>query len=212
MTTELKTFRFDSDVLQKFRDISVRRGDLSWHVNEAMRLYELIQNKPKVVVETKKEVSAPKTAFDPKMILAEGINGGAWGEWCDYRKTKRKPVSEMATKKQFKLLREYDFDTQREIIDLSIANDYAGLFPPKSKVSGGVKNDAINSTDWANGLSDLASQPNHGGVDSEFSRVEEFGGGQRDRLSEQLQAPAIGGNDRGQHQLGLDGQSWHGKG
>ena len=51
MATELKTFRFDEDVLQAFRDISKRRGDLSYHVNEAMRVYPLIQKKVKPYVE-----------------------------------------------------------------------------------------------------------------------------------------------------------------
>ena len=39
MATELKTFRFDVDVLQRIRDICKRRGDLSYHINEALRQY-----------------------------------------------------------------------------------------------------------------------------------------------------------------------------
>jgi len=39
MATELKTFRFDIDVLQRIRDICKRRGDLSYHINEALREY-----------------------------------------------------------------------------------------------------------------------------------------------------------------------------
>jgi uncharacterized phage protein (TIGR02220 family) len=39
MATELKTFRFDVDVLQRTRDICKRRGDLSYHINEALRQY-----------------------------------------------------------------------------------------------------------------------------------------------------------------------------
>lgn len=54
MTTVLKTFRFDEEVLQKFKDISVRRGDLSWHVNEAMRQYKLINKKEAKVREVVK--------------------------------------------------------------------------------------------------------------------------------------------------------------
>ncbi len=56
MATVLKTFRFDEEVLQKFKDISVRRGDLSWHVNEAMRQYKLINKKK----ECKPAVIEPK--------------------------------------------------------------------------------------------------------------------------------------------------------
>ncbi len=39
MATELKTFRFNKVVLQRFRDICRRYGDLSYHVNEALREY-----------------------------------------------------------------------------------------------------------------------------------------------------------------------------
>ena len=58
MATELKTFRFDSNVLQRFKEISKRRGDLSFHVNEAMRVYRPAQ-------EAKSKAVAPPQ-FDPK--------------------------------------------------------------------------------------------------------------------------------------------------
>lgn len=63
-----------------------------------------------------------------EIIIPDKINLEAWAEWIEYRKAKRKPVSPLAAKKQFKLLTEYDQDSQQEIIDNSIQNDYQGLF------------------------------------------------------------------------------------
>lgn len=59
------------------------------------------------------------------------INQQAWEEWLEYRKAKKKPVSDLAAKKQFKVLALYTHEVQQKIIDQSIMNDYTGLFPPK---------------------------------------------------------------------------------
>jgi hypothetical protein len=61
------------------------------------------------------------------------INMEAWQEWCEYRKAKKKPVSEFAQVKQWKVLALYNHTTQQAIIDQSIMNDWQGLFPPKFK-------------------------------------------------------------------------------
>lgn len=67
-----------------------------------------------------------------KVILTpDGINSPAWDEWIKFRKSKKKPVSQEAAKKQFKLLTDYDLNTQQQIINQSIQNDYQGLFEPK---------------------------------------------------------------------------------
>ena len=63
-----------------------------------------------------------------EIIIPDKINLEAWAEWIEYRKAKRKPVSELAANKQFKLLESYSDDQQQEIIDNSIQNDYQGLF------------------------------------------------------------------------------------
>jgi len=65
------------------------------------------------------------------IIIPDGINQSAWNEWVAYRKSKKKTVSQAAAKKQFKLLTNYDFEVQQQIIDQSIQNDYQGLFAPK---------------------------------------------------------------------------------
>ena len=66
-----------------------------------------------------------------EIIIPDGINQPAWDEWIDYRKSKKKTVSQAAAKKQFKLLTNYAFEVQQQIIDQSIQNDYQGLFAPK---------------------------------------------------------------------------------
>lgn len=57
MATELKTFRFDVDVLQRIRDICKRRGDLSYHINEALRQYIDKPNELDLVSEKKPEAN-----------------------------------------------------------------------------------------------------------------------------------------------------------
>jgi hypothetical protein len=59
------------------------------------------------------------------------INLEAWAEWCEYREAKKKPVSELAQVKQWKVLALYTHQVQQAIIDQSIMNDWQGLFAPK---------------------------------------------------------------------------------
>jgi len=61
-----------------------------------------------------------------------GINAVAWNEWVDYRKAKKKAISQAAATKQFKLLSDYALDVQQQIINQSIQNDYQGLFAPRA--------------------------------------------------------------------------------
>jgi uncharacterized phage protein (TIGR02220 family) len=61
MATELKTFRFDVDVLQRTRDICKRRGDLSYHINEALRQY-IDKHGEADLVSEKKPVAKPNKA------------------------------------------------------------------------------------------------------------------------------------------------------
>lgn len=56
-----------------------------------------------------------------------------WAEWENFRRKKRKPISETAANMQFKLLEAFDEATASSIIDFSISNDYQGLFPPKNR-------------------------------------------------------------------------------
>lgn len=103
--------------------------------------------------------AANKNLNKPKnvIIIPEGINQPAWNEWIEYRKSKKKTVSSAAAKKQFKLLTDYAFDVQQQIIDQSIQNDYQGLFAPKGGINGSqpAQQSAMNNltdTSWANHL------------------------------------------------------------
>ena len=78
------------------------------------------------------------TAEDAKAYAEEkefgyALNESSYAEWLKYRSAKRKPVSVMAMQKQVSLLCRYDEATQKAIVDRSIANDYQGLFEPKSE-------------------------------------------------------------------------------
>lgn len=83
----------------------------------------------------------------------ESINPVAWAEWIAYRTEKRKKVSPTAAKKQWCMLASYPPDVQACIINESIANDYQGLFPPKSMTGEGTRGRSLaqdlTDTSWA---------------------------------------------------------------
>ena len=56
----------------------------------------------------------------------------AWLKWVEFRRKKRKPVSEDAAREQLAKLIRYGPDGAVESISNSIASDYQGLFEPKS--------------------------------------------------------------------------------
>lgn len=70
-------------------------------------------------------------SLKPELVIPNGINLNAWNEWIDFRKAKKKPVSQLAATKQFELLLKYNEQEQQAIINNSITNDYQGLFEPK---------------------------------------------------------------------------------
>ncbi|MCF6207600.1 MAG: MarR family transcriptional regulator, partial [Sulfurovum sp.] len=84
--------------------------------------------------------------FADSADFAFRLNPTAYKEWLEYRRKKRKPVSLMAMQKQVALLCRYDEATQKEIVDRSIANDYQGLFEPKSESGSAAGGD--DSIDW----------------------------------------------------------------
>ena len=55
------------------------------------------------------------------------INQNAFNEWMAYKKYKNKG----AITKTLNMLNKYDFQTQQEMVDKSIMNEYKGLFEPK---------------------------------------------------------------------------------
>jgi len=83
----------------------------------------------------KKNKNDKKEPLKP-IVVPTNINPIAWSEWTEYRKSKKKPISIHAAKKQFKLLSSHDFDQQQLIINKSIQNDYQGLFDPQEQSNG----------------------------------------------------------------------------
>ena len=59
------------------------------------------------------------------------INQDAFNEWMKYKKYKNKG----AITKTLNMLNKYDYQTQQEMVDKSIMNEYKGLFEPKQKRS-----------------------------------------------------------------------------
>jgi len=87
--------------------------------------------------------------------LPIGLNIEAWNEWCEYRKeARRKPVSSFAAKKQFKMLLKYTEAQQQQIIDISISNDYTGLFDLKVTPKQADTIDMLTDRSWAEHLTD----------------------------------------------------------
>ena len=102
--------------------------------------------------ETKGElITLPEREVDISSPPAS-INHMAWVEWIGYRAGKRKPVSPAAAKKQWETLSQHSHAAQAKYINESIANDYQGLFPPKSG-DGGTRDRSLEQdltdTSWA---------------------------------------------------------------
>jgi len=82
------------------------------------------------------------------------INQSAWAEWTEYRKAKKKPISEAARRKQWKILGLYGHEEQQRLIDHSISNDYQGLFPARQQTkktstrANSLEHD-LNDRSWA---------------------------------------------------------------
>lgn len=107
-------------------------------LNEIASIVEEIKNIDlyKRVAKVTEEPKPKKAKFDPAACIPDLINAKAWSEWCEFRKGKRKPVSQAAAKKQLAMLEKYPTHIQKQIIDSSIQNDYQGLFPPKGGFNG----------------------------------------------------------------------------
>jgi len=59
------------------------------------------------------------------------INQNAFNEWMAYKKYKNKG----AITKTLNMLNKYDYQTQQDMVDKSIMNEYKGLFEPKQHKS-----------------------------------------------------------------------------
>lgn len=118
-TKTARTFRIENDLLDALESISVKHGDITGHLETALRGYKpikaILKGKPKQII-----------------TVPEGVNMEAWVEWEAYRRVdKKKTITPTAARKQFKLLQKYNNEQQQQIIDNSIQNDYQGLFDLK---------------------------------------------------------------------------------
>lgn len=65
------------------------------------------------------------------IVLHESLPRAEWGEWIEFRRTKRWPNDPTTLGKQLKLLAQFEPDVQRQMLDTSIQAGWQGLFPPK---------------------------------------------------------------------------------
>ncbi|MEX2287444.1 MAG: hypothetical protein WD648_10165 [Planctomycetaceae bacterium] len=88
------------------------------------------------------------TRFDPESVdipppIDTPAMRASWKEWCEYRRSKRKPVSEKSVPKQIAWLLERGETRAIEAIETAIRNDWQGLFPPHQKAKSGGRLDGI---------------------------------------------------------------------
>ena len=65
--------------------------------------------------------------------VSDSINKEALEEFKEHRKLIRKPLSELALKKNIKVLEGCSHEDQQRIVDTTIASGWQGLFPSKDK-------------------------------------------------------------------------------
>ena len=142
MPKTMLTARIQNDLFDALEEISTEKENKTFHVERALNEYKPI-----------------KSALKPRRIeidVPSGINVDAWNEWVDYRKNeKKKTITKAAASKQFRLLLGYTKEQQQQVIDISIQNDYQGLFPIKGFPAPKKEQDFVikhTDTSWSDGL------------------------------------------------------------
>lgn len=79
----------------------------------------------------KKSLTVNRQPSTVKNITPSGICATAWNEWVEYRHQIRKKLTPKGIEKQHEFLLGYSEADQQIIINQSIRNEWAGLFPPK---------------------------------------------------------------------------------
>lgn len=78
-----------------------------------------------------------RTPFHAKTIdLPPEVNRESWVAWCEYRSSKRKPISEQAAKSLIADFSKHSHEHQSLITSHSIKSDYQGWYPPKELPNG----------------------------------------------------------------------------
>lgn len=142
MPKQMLSARIQDDLFDALESISTESKTKTYHVEKALNRYMPI-----------------KQALKPRSVeleVPEGINVDAWNEWVDYRKNeKKKTITKAAASKQFRLLLGYTKEQQQQVIDISIQNDYQGLFPIKGFPAPKKEQDFVikhTDTSWSDGL------------------------------------------------------------
>ena len=145
----------DADKYQNIVDRNKLNGSKGGRPKNPKEPSGLLGNpeKPQKADSVSKSVSKSKSD-SKEIVIPDGINQSAWIEWVEFRKQSKKKITPAAAKKQFKLLSDYAFDLQQQIIDQSIQNDYQGLFAPKGNTN------------------DQSNRPNQAGTRYKLSVVE----------------------------------------
>lgn len=81
------------------------------------------------------------------------LNLEAWEEWCEYRRVEKKnKVGPLGAKKQHKMLVEYTYEQQQQIIDTAMVGGWTGLFPLKASDKPADTIDLLMDREWAKDL------------------------------------------------------------
>lgn len=80
-----------------------------------------------------KSVAATNPYVSVSVSVSDSINKEALEEFKEHRKLIRKPLSELALKKNLKVLEGCSHEDQQRIVDTTIASGWQGLFPSKDK-------------------------------------------------------------------------------
>ncbi|MCK4842784.1 MAG: helix-turn-helix domain-containing protein [Methylococcales bacterium] len=73
-----------------------------------------------------------KKESKPSLVIPDFINCDSWSEFEQHRKEIKKPLTDLARKKSFNILRNLSFDQQQAVIDYSITGRYSGLFTDRA--------------------------------------------------------------------------------
>ncbi len=124
--------------VQKYRDKQkqLECNDVTENVtlrNEQIRLDKIRVDKKRIDKEIKYPTSLNNSLFINK-----------YGEWEQFRKELKKPLTPTSIKQQLKLLSKYSIQDAIYIIDKSIRNGYQGLFEPsKQELDKNKKHDKV---------------------------------------------------------------------
>ena len=89
-----------------------------------------------------KPAKAKRTSAELTIEVPVSVNSTAWVEFVQHRKDIKKPLTEKACEKLFKLLAQFDAPTQQAMIDKSIESRWTGIFELKNRANQGFNSSA----------------------------------------------------------------------